>query len=888
MRIVCEQCQTKYIVPDDKIKKNVLRFTCQKCGHVITTRVEETSASERSTLGKWRETGINTPKRTKKKKAIWYYSYNGESFGPYTESELKDKLLSDKLSPIAQKCYVWNKNMPEWQPVMEVEPFSSSLLMPPPPAAPAPTPKTPQSDHLPPLFSESCEHNPSVASVKTPSPDVKGLKQRLQNSGKSNDKPTITMHSEDLFDRINQKKSSRIPGLAPHRRQDDIPTHQAFPAVDMFESSEENSREDETKVGPSPLLSFQSLDAISPEIREETKTGNKPLSASLPSLSKLPAIGKKPDSAKPAVSAPAKLSAPAAFSPASKQVPGISSLFGSTTSGSKPEPPKTSELPKLEGLKSLKPQNDTAKSDIPTISPKDGVLNAADVLLKTKSKSEIPEPPADAEPQISSAEIELNGISLEMSEVDADKDSKPQADAEIPDILPDVDLENDVFADNKKDEGVKTEKSPSRLGLPSIFQENRGEINDEPTAVGANILLDSILNPDSADAEADASDHTSQDSLKVVSPAEMLGLSKNTAENNEAKDTPKPDNDKDTLKPDTANEMQPNTAATDASTDISDADALIIDEPVIESGAIPCVSDNAADKPSDNHDDLFANADKLSSDSNSDGQHISEKSMMLQLEHFEKQRAKNKRRIIILIAVVIIVILAIVLGVSLSSSNDTDEQNTTYSKSEVGTFAEVTGRTVTSDELDESLIPKDEFEIIAVEDNAPVRTNPAANSNSGSRSARPKSNGSAASQDTAEPQEPQAPAAKSDGRANVVLKPQDSFASTEGVSGTKYQINPGGAPTANTFSIGLRSVGQTIQECYKREAKFGNMQQVQKIYIRLKVNPTGAVDSFEVEDKSIPDSFTKCLDSKKNQNRWKFSPFEGKAVELRQAFVLDK
>ena len=66
MRIVCEQCQTTYIVPDDKIVKNVLRLTCQKCGHVITTRVDGAARGEKApspTLGKWQRSGTGVAGR---------------------------------------------------------------------------------------------------------------------------------------------------------------------------------------------------------------------------------------------------------------------------------------------------------------------------------------------------------------------------------------------------------------------------------------------------------------------------------------------------------------------------------------------------------------------------------------------------------------------------------------------------------------------------------------------------------------------------------------------------------------------------------------------------------------------------------------------------------
>ena len=87
------------------------------------------------------------------------------------------------------------------------------------------------------------------------------------------------------------------------------------------------------------------------------------------------------------------------------------------------------------------------------------------------------------------------------------------------------------------------------------------------------------------------------------------------------------------------------------------------------------------------------------------------------------------------------------------------------------------------------------------------------------------------------------------------------------------------------FTIGLKNVSKSVQECHKREAKTGSMLDIQKVYIQLTVEPSGVVENFKVEEKSVPESFSKCLESKKG--RWTFAPFEGDAVKMRQGFVLN-
>lgn len=228
MRFVCEKCHTSMSYPDEKITKNTIRYTCIKCGHkgessVIPKTdakdVAETSAP--SNLSKWHATTLNTPRRAAND-AAWYYSFDGTSHGPYGEDELI-ALFTGDLKDISESCHVWCRALDGWKPAIEVEPFASSILMPPPPPMPAPR----KSDSsLPPLFggksgARSLTSSPRTA--RTSSPDLASLKQRLKTE-------TNLSH--------------------------EAPTHQAMPALDSLVKAEndldsdiDEACDDTTKVG---------------------------------------------------------------------------------------------------------------------------------------------------------------------------------------------------------------------------------------------------------------------------------------------------------------------------------------------------------------------------------------------------------------------------------------------------------------------------------------------------------------------------------------------------------------------------------------------------------------------------------------------------------------
>ena len=45
MKIVCEACQAKYSISDDKVRGKAFKIRCKKCGHIIVVRSAEGSSS---------------------------------------------------------------------------------------------------------------------------------------------------------------------------------------------------------------------------------------------------------------------------------------------------------------------------------------------------------------------------------------------------------------------------------------------------------------------------------------------------------------------------------------------------------------------------------------------------------------------------------------------------------------------------------------------------------------------------------------------------------------------------------------------------------------------------------------------------------------------------
>ncbi|MBQ9395717.1 MAG: hypothetical protein IJU23_09425, partial [Proteobacteria bacterium] len=128
---------------------------------------------------------------------------------------------------------------------------------------------------------------------------------------------------------------------------------------------------------------------------------------------------------------------------------------------------------------------------------------------------------------------------------------------------------------------------------------------------------------------------------------------------------------------------------------------------------------------------------------------------------------------------------------------------------------------------------------------------------------------------------PSQPTTRQDGRAGVVLNNKaNDFGSTDGVSGSKYAKK---GSSRELFAIGLKRVSTSVQDCSRRITNKGG-QMPQKVIMNLVIQPEGNVGSYEIIDSTVPPEFDKCLSGKKDT--WKFTPFDGNAVMIKQSFIL--
>jgi predicted Zn finger-like uncharacterized protein len=210
MKFVCDRCQTKYSIADDKVRGKVLKVRCKTCQNVITVRepgarpsvgslqpvrTTKPSTGPLTTLG---EDANEPAERTmlapapaglmadlaQPRRATppppppvgdgieWFIAIEGAQQGPFTRRALVDKLIA--LSKDAD-VHVWNDGMDGWKPPKDVPELVKDLAARRPPAPPVPPggrPRTTPSPPLPPTAARRAPTQPlaSGVGVKLPLP----------------------------------------------------------------------------------------------------------------------------------------------------------------------------------------------------------------------------------------------------------------------------------------------------------------------------------------------------------------------------------------------------------------------------------------------------------------------------------------------------------------------------------------------------------------------------------------------------------------------------------------------------------------------------------------------------------------------------------------------
>src|SRR5512132_759075 len=130
MKIVCDACQAKYSISDDKVQGKVFKIRCKKCSNIIVVR-GGAGASEPAPAPQEKDTrvydygydgggaGGEAPAGDD---AVWHLVINQDQIGPLTVAEVQQRFASGEIDG---ETFTWREGFADWLPLAQVDTFTA-------------------------------------------------------------------------------------------------------------------------------------------------------------------------------------------------------------------------------------------------------------------------------------------------------------------------------------------------------------------------------------------------------------------------------------------------------------------------------------------------------------------------------------------------------------------------------------------------------------------------------------------------------------------------------------------------------------------------------------------------------------------------------------------
>jgi predicted Zn finger-like uncharacterized protein len=115
MKIVCDACQAKYSIADEKVQGKAFKIRCKKCNHIIVVRSGGAQATS----------AVAEPKPAPAEaQGTWYIVVEGEQVGPLAEPDIAARLAR---AEITSETLVWKEGLADWLKLSAVPELAQTL-----------------------------------------------------------------------------------------------------------------------------------------------------------------------------------------------------------------------------------------------------------------------------------------------------------------------------------------------------------------------------------------------------------------------------------------------------------------------------------------------------------------------------------------------------------------------------------------------------------------------------------------------------------------------------------------------------------------------------------------------------------------------------------------
>jgi predicted Zn finger-like uncharacterized protein len=153
MKIVCDACQAKYSISDDKVQGKVFKIRCKKCSNIIVVRGGASVAEPAPPPQQEKDTrvydygyegGDHAPAGDE---AVWHVVINQDQVGPMTAVDVQRRFSSGEIDA---ETYIWREGFADWLPLAQVDTFAALLTS----GAPASAPRSGGADAVASMFGD--------------------------------------------------------------------------------------------------------------------------------------------------------------------------------------------------------------------------------------------------------------------------------------------------------------------------------------------------------------------------------------------------------------------------------------------------------------------------------------------------------------------------------------------------------------------------------------------------------------------------------------------------------------------------------------------------------------------------------------------------------------
>jgi predicted Zn finger-like uncharacterized protein len=130
MKIVCDACQAKYSISDDKVQGKVFKIRCKKCNNIIVVRGGASAAEPAPAPQQEKDTRVydygyeGGDQAPAGDDAVWHVVINQDQVGPMTAVEVQQRFTGGEID---SETYVWREGFADWLPLAQVDTFTPLL-----------------------------------------------------------------------------------------------------------------------------------------------------------------------------------------------------------------------------------------------------------------------------------------------------------------------------------------------------------------------------------------------------------------------------------------------------------------------------------------------------------------------------------------------------------------------------------------------------------------------------------------------------------------------------------------------------------------------------------------------------------------------------------------